>query len=168
MEFTVLRTSALFGLLATVFCASAQGADIRIDFSGQVSTTPGNWNNVTNLTGITANLIDFTSGAGTDLSIDGVGGPWSHFFSDDGGTFANPDWLIQPAPRDGAGLQASQSGTYRVSGLTAPAYRVEVVSARTTFGYLNTITIAGQLANRTSLGTPVVTPWNSTTDGLTP
>jgi hypothetical protein len=47
-------------------------------------------------------------------------------------------------------------------------YQVEVVSARTSFDYLNTITVNGALADRTYLGTPVQTPWGSNADGLTP
>lgn len=160
------RLSAL--LIVLSLCTSALAIDIRMDLSNSVSTTPGNWNNIGNLTGLTPNLIDFPTGAATPVSIDGTGSPWQPFFGDDNGTFPNRDWVVQPAPRDGAGLADSQAGTFVLRNLTAPSYRVEIVSARTTFGYLNTFRINGVLANRTSLGTPVNTPWNSTTDGLTP
>jgi len=145
--------------------APASATDIRIDLSNLVSSTPGNWNNIGNVVGLTSNLIDFPTGAATGVSIAGFG-PWSHFLGDDGGTFPNQDWLVQPATRDGAGIQAGQTGSYDFAGLTGASYRIEVVSARTTFNYLNTITVGGVLANRTFLGTPVVTPWASTADGL--
>ena len=142
--------------------------DIRIDLSNSVSTTPGNWNNIANIAGNTADLIDFVSGLGTGVSIDGTGSPWSLFVGDDGGTFPDQDWLIQPATQDGAGLTTDATGTFQITGLPDGSYQVEVVSARTTFGYLNTFTANGANADRTFLGSPVVTPWNSTDDGLTP
>lgn len=84
-----------------------------------MSTTPGNRNNISNLTGTATNLIDF--GAGTDWGL-------------------------------------SITGTFTISGLTAGNYTIEVVSARTTFNYPNTFTVnGGTLANRTQLGTAVVT-----------
>lgn len=141
--------------------------DIRMDLSTSVSSTPGNWNNISNLTGLTSNLVDFVTGSPTTVSINGLGGPWQPFFGDDTGAFPNQDWLIQPATRDGAGLQTGLTGVFRIAGLTdGVPYKVEVVSARTTFGYRNTFTVDGSLADRTFKGTPVVTPWNSTTDGL--
>lgn len=155
---------------ALLVCSAGASAlaqvDIRIDLSNGVSTTPGNWNNIGSLTGMTPNLVDFVTGAGTGVAIDGTGSPWQAFVGDDAGAFPNQDWLIQPATRDGAGLQRDLTGVFRFSGLTGVAYRVEVVSARTTFGYLNTITVGGALADRTFTGSAVVTPWNSTTDGL--
>lgn len=148
----------------------AEGAvallDLRLDLSNLVSTTAGNWNNISNLNGLTTGLIDYVSGGATSVSIDGTGSSWSDFFGDDGGTFPNQDWLIQPATVDGAGLGDGEVGTFVIGGLPPGLYRVEVVTARTTFGYLNTITVDGATADRTFLGTPVVTPWNSTTDGL--
>jgi len=146
---------------------AAAGVDIRIDLSNLVGTTAGNWNNVSNLTGLTTGLIDFVSGAATPVSIDGTGSPWQQFFGDDDGTFPDQDWLVQPATRDGAGVQDGLTGSFLFDGLGAGIYRVEIVTARTTYGYLNTITVNGATADRTYLGTPVVTPWNSTTDGLT-
>lgn len=140
--------------------------DIRMDLATSVGTTGGNWNNISNLTGMTPNLIDFATGLPTSVSIDGIGSPWSAFFGDDLGSFPNQDWLIQPATKDGAGLQRDTTGVFRIGGLTGSAYKVEVVSARSTFGYLNNITVNGATATSTFKGTPVVTPWNSTTDGL--
>jgi len=155
-------------LLALGLSVPAQALDdIRIDLATK-SSTPGNWNNISNLTGLTTGLIDFNTGADTGASIDGGGSPWQSFFGDDGGAFADQDWLIQPATVDGAGLQSDLTGSYTLAGLTGPAYQIELVSARTTFGYLNTFTVEGALADRTYLGTPVQTPWNSTTDGLEP
>src|SRR4029077_17655930 len=69
----------------------------------------------------------------TPRSIDGTGSPWGDFAGDEAGAFPNRDWLIQPATKDGAGLQRNMTGSYLLSGLTASSYRVEVVSARTTF-----------------------------------
>jgi len=150
----------------------AEGAapeiDLRIDLSNFVSTTAGNWNNISNLNGLTTGLVDYVSGGATPVSIDGTGSAWSDFFGDDGGTFPNQDWLIQPATEDGAGLGDGEVGTFVFAGLANGTFRVEVVTARTDFGYLNTITVNGATADRTYLGTPVVTPWNSTTDGLEP
>lgn len=141
--------------------------DIRMDLATSVSSTGGNWNDIANLTGMTPNLKDFTTGAPTGISIDGAGSPWQAFFGDDAGAFPNKDWLIQPATRDGAGLQAGTTGIFRIGGLSdSTAYRVEVVSARSNFNYLNTFTVDGAIADRTVNGTAVVTPWNSTTDGL--
>lgn len=164
MKHAVFLVVALAGAPA----AMAQ-VDIRMDIATSVSSTPGNWNNISNLTGSTGGLVDFTTGSATGISIDGVGSPWQNFFGDDLGSFPNRDWLIQPATRDGAGLQAGLTGLFRLGGLTdGVAYKVEVVSARSTFGYLNTITVDGSIADRTFLGSPVMTPWNSTTDGLNP
>lgn len=150
----------------------AEGAapqiDLRIDLSNSVSTTAGNWNNISNLNGLTTGLVDYVSGGATPVSIDGTGSTWSDFFGDDGGTFPNQDWLIQPATVDGAGLSDGEVGTFVFAGLANGTFRVEVVTARTTFGYLNTITVNGATADRTFLGSPVLTPWNSTTDGLEP
>ncbi len=142
--------------------------DIRIDLSTIVSSTAGNWNNISNIAGLTTALIDFNTGAPSSVSIDGTGSPWSDFFGDDGGAFPDQDWLIQPATVDGSGLGTGLTGSYVIGGLPAGTFRIEVVSARTTFDYLNTFTVDGVLANRTFLGTPVQTPWGSTTDGLTP
>jgi hypothetical protein len=153
-------------LVAGGLCVPALAVDIRIDLGTNAGTTAGNWNNISNVAGLTSDLIDFDSGLGTGVSIDGTGSPWSNFVGDDLGAFPNQDWLIQPATRDGAGLQRDLTGRYTIAGLTGPAYRIEVVSARTSFNYLNTFTVDGSLADRTFLGTAVVTPWNATTDGL--
>jgi hypothetical protein len=150
------------------FARPGLAEDIRIDLSTSRGTTSGNWNNVSDLTGLTQNLIDFPTGAATNVSINGNGGPWRDFIGDSLGTFPDQDWLIQPATRDGAGLDDGETGTYTFANLTSSYYRVEVVTARTTFNYLNTITVNGLLANRTYLGTPVATPWGSESDGLTP
>jgi hypothetical protein len=147
------------------------GLDIRIDFGTSAATTlPGSWNNIDNLllTSVTSDLIDFGTGSGTGVSIDGLGGAWRGFVGDDGGTFPEQDWFVQPATRDGAGLSTGLAGTYLISGLPDGEYQIEVISARTTFDYLNTFTVNGELADRTFLGTPVVTPWGSTSHGLTP
>ncbi len=143
------------------------GFDIRIDLNTS-SSVPGNWNNISALTGLTANLIDFTSGAGTGVSIDGTGSPWNTFTGDADGTFPDQDWLIQPATVDGAGLQVALTGSFVLAGLPDGTYQIELVSARTAFDYLNTFTVNGATADRTFLGTPVATPWNASDDGLTP
>lgn len=140
------------------------GGEIRIDLSTFVSSTPGNWNNISNLDGTTSDLIDFATGLGTGVSISGVG--WRDFYGDDGGEFPNQSWLVQPATEDAAGMDADETGVFTLSGLTDSAYIIEVVSARTTHGYLNSITVNGSYAGRTFLGTPVNTPWNAATDGL--
>lgn len=152
-------------LVLLVSVVPAAASEILVDFSDQVSTTPGNWNNVSNLTGTTSNLIDFATGLGAGVDITGSAN-WQQFFGDDAGAFPDQAWLIQPATQDGAGLGTDQTGTFTLSGLTAPSYTIEIVSARTTFGYLNTITVDAAFADRTYQGTPVNTPWNSTTDGL--
>lgn len=140
--------------------------DIRLDLSNLVNTTGGNWNNIGSLNGTTSNLIDFNTGGGTGVGITGSG--WSDFFGDDGGTFPNQDWLIQPATRDGAGLQDGQFGTLEITALTSGEYRIEVVTARTCCNYLNTIRVNGAQADRTFLASPVQDPWGSLDDGLTP
>jgi hypothetical protein len=139
--------------------------DFRLDISTWVSSTGGNWNDIANITGLTTGLIDFNTGVPTPVSIQGAG--WRGFFGDEGGAFPNRDWLIQPATVDGAGLDPGQTGTFVLSGLPADLYRIEIVSARQ-INYLNTITVNGVAANRTSLATPVQTPWGSADDGLTP
>ena len=148
---------------------SAQAApiDIRIDLSNKVGTTGGNWNNVSNFAGTTSGLIDFGTGAATTVSIN-AGGGWRDFYGDESGAFPDRDWLIQPATMDGAGLDKGVTGTFALGGVTAPFYRIEIVSARTTFDYLNYFTVDGALADRTYNGTSVNDPWGSTTDGLTP
>lgn len=155
-------------ILFTVIAQSVQAQDIRIDLSNLVSTTSGNWNNISNLTGLTSNLIDFPSGSATGVSIDGTGSPWLNYFGDNTGSFPNQAWLIQPAAQDGAGLDTGLTGSFLFTGLTNGSYKVEIVSARSNFNYLNTITVDGVLASSTQLGTPVNTPWGSTSDGLTP
>jgi hypothetical protein len=161
----VKRILFAIGVCVLGLSAPAWADDIRIDLSSMVSTTPGNWNNIMDVAGLTTNLIDFPTGAATGVSIQGIG-PWANFFGDDEGTFPDRDWLVQPATMDGAGLQRDSTGSYDFAGLTGASYRVEVVSARTRFNYLNTITVGGALADRTSLGTPVSSPWGSTSDGL--
>lgn len=151
-------------LIGTAGVASAQ-LDLRVDLSNLVSTTAGNWNNISDLTGTTTDLIDFPTGGNSGVSITAAG-PWRDFFGDDNATFPNQDWLIQPATADGAGLDEGQTGSFTFANLGDGPYRVEVVSARSTFEYLNFITVEGNQADRTYLGTPVVTPWNSATDGL--
>lgn len=151
-------------LIGTAGVASAQ-LDLRVDLSNFVSTTAGNWNNISNLTGTTNDLVDFPTGANSGVSITGAG-PWLDFFGDDNGAFPDQDWVIRPATQDGAGLDQGETGTFTFANLGDGPYRVEVVSARTTFQYLNFITVEGNQADRTYLGTPVATPWNSTTDGL--
>ncbi len=160
--------------LATGQTAGAPGIDddeldIRIDFgTARGSTLPGAWNNIDNFAGVTFDLIDFNTGASTGVSVDGLGGQWRSFVGDDGPTFPEQDWYVHPASGDGAGLSTGLAGTYLFEGLPDGEYQVEVISARTTFDYLNTFNVNGVLADRTFLGTPVVTPWGSTSDGLTP
>lgn len=139
--------------------------DLRLDISTWVSATGGNWNDIASITGLTTGLVDFHTGAPTPVSIQGAG--WRGFYGDEAGAFPNRDWLIQPATVDGAGLDPGQTGTFVLSGLPADVYRIEVVTARH-INYLNTITVNGAPASRTSLGTPVQTPWGSAADGLTP
>jgi len=154
--------SAVAGRGPVTVLAPGDLLDLRLDISTFVSATGGNWNDISNITGLTTGLIDFNTGAPTPVSIQGAG--WLDFYGDDEGAFPNRDWLIQPATVDGAGLFAGETGTFVVSGLPAAVYRIEVVSARP----INTITVNGALASRTSLGTPVQTPWGSDTDGLVP
>lgn len=164
-----LRVAVLVVVLLLIAgIVDAAPIDVRIDLSTGISSTSGNWNNISNLTGLTPALIDFGTGAATPISISGAGSPWINFGGDTGGLFSNLDWLIQPATVDGAGLVFGATGSFLFTGLTGSSYRVEVVTARRAFGYLNTITVAGALAGRTFQGTPVNTPWNSTTDGLGP
>jgi hypothetical protein len=153
--------------LAAVGLSSVAGAqvDLRLDMSDLVGQTAGNWNNISNLTGTTSNLIDFPTGAATSVNITGAG-EWEHFFGDDFLAFPEQDWVVHPSTADGAGLQAGLTGVFTVTGLTAASYRVEIVSARTVFNYQNFITVGGATADRTFLGTPVATPWGSTSDGL--
>jgi len=156
--------------LAALAAGDPQGAaepiDLRIDLATQLGTTAGNWNNVANLTGLTTGLVDFGTGAATAVSIDGTGSPWEAIVGDADGEFPDQDWLVQPATVDGAGLDEGEIGVLALGGLPDGVYRIEVVSARTTFNYLNRITVNGAPAARTYLGTPAVTPWNATTDGL--
>jgi len=49
-----------------------------MDLSNFVSTTPGNWNNISNLTGTTSDLIDFNTGTGSGMSISGSSN-WQDF-----------------------------------------------------------------------------------------
>ncbi len=168
MKQTTRLTAVALLTVGSALCAPAQAGlvDIRIDLSTFLGSTPGNWNNISNITGLTTGLIDFNTGAATSVSIDGTGSDWLDFFGDDDGAFPDQGWLIQPATVDGAGLLTDLTGTFTISGLSDGAYQLELVAARTTFGYLNTFTVNGALANRTFLDTPVVTPWGSTTDGL--
>ncbi len=163
----MLRIIGAVAACAIGFAGTAQAAfiDLRLDLSNQVGTTSGNWNNISNLNGMTSGLIDFNTGAATGVSITG-NSSWSNFFGDDAGAFPNQDWLIQPATKDGAGLQAGLTGTFTFAGLTGSAYKIELVSARTSFGYLNQFTVDGAFADGTYLGSAPVNPWDATTDGL--
>ena len=155
-----------FPLVIAVFalCSNSGYADdIRIDVSHFISTTIGNWNNIDSV-GTTSNLIDFNTGASTGVSVTGAG--WTEFFGDDNNEFLPQDWLSSPATEDGAGIFPSGVGTFDFSGLADGSYQVEVVSARTTFEYLNITNVNGAVADRTFLGTPPVNPWNTATDGL--
>ena len=145
--------------------------DIRIDFGTAAGTTlVGQWNNIDNLAlaGRTSGLIDFNTGSATTVSVDGLGGPWRSFVGDDLGAFLPQDWFVQPATRDAAGLSSGLSASYLFEGLPDGTYTVEAISARTTFDYQNLFVVNGVQANRTFLGTPVFTPWGSTSHGLTP
>ena len=95
-----------------------------------------------------------------------TGAGWTEFFGDDNNEFLPQDWLSSPATEDGAGIFPSGVGTFDFSGLADGSYQVEVVSARTTFEYLNITNVNGAVADRTFLGTPPVNPWNTATDGL--
>ena len=137
---------ALVVVLAGSSAATAQ-LDIRMDIGNSVSTTPGNWNNIGSLTGLTPNLIDFSSGLGTGVSIDGTGSAWRPFFGDDAGAFPNQDWLIQPATR----ARLVQGGH-----ATAARYDWPLVAARIEEFYLQTLdqvaatkrqTFSGQLSS---------------------
>jgi len=146
----------------------ARALDLRIDLSNFVTTTGGNWNDIGSLNGPTAGLVDFGTGLATAASIDGSG--WRDFFGVDGGVgWPDKDWVVSTSVVDGAGVDGGASGSFIISGLdSASTYRVEIVSARTTFDYLNTIVVGGAAANRTFNGTAVNTPWGSTSDGLSP
>jgi hypothetical protein len=159
----MMKHAMVVGVVA-LLAGSAQAWEIRMDISNLVSTTGGNWNNIEFLNGVNTDLIEFGSGANTGASISGFG--WGDFVGDDNGEFADVDWVQQPATADGAGVQNGSSASFTVSGLADGLYVVEIVSARTDFDYLNTITVFGNLADRTFNGTAVNTPWNSTTDGL--
>jgi len=164
-----VRLACVFvGVLLAMAGQVHAGLDIRIDLANYVGTTAGNWNNIADLTGVTNDLIDFATGSGTGVAIDGTDSPWQNFYGDDDGSFPDQSWLIQPATMDGAGLSRGATGTFRVSGLADSTYQVEIVSARKTFDYQNSITVDGAYADRTYLGTAVDTPWGSTSDGLTP
>ncbi len=93
----------LFGLaLAAVAPGEPLGVaepiDLRIDLATQLGSTPGNWNNVANLTGLTAGLVDYATGAATAVSIDGTGSPWESIEGDSNGEFPDQEWLIHRRP----------------------------------------------------------------------
>jgi len=146
--------------------AGGTGLDIRVDLGISRGQTGGNWNNIGDVAGRVSGLIDFNTGAPTSVSYD-ADGPW---FDAGAGSltsgFPEQAWLIQPAVADGAWLQTGPTGSIRLTGLTGPSYRVEVVSARSVFDYRNTFMVNGDLADRTFLGTPVATPWGSASHGL--
>lgn len=158
---SLIKYLAIVTVVTAHFSVQAVPIDIRIDLSTRVGSTAGNWNNVNDLNG-TSNLIDF-SGAATGASISGLG--WTDFFGDDDGIFPDQDWLIQPATQDGAGVFSGNTASFTVSGLGAGSFQIELVSARTSFNYLNFFTVDGLTASRTYLGTPVQTPWGSAGDG---
>ena len=155
------------GLMAGLSVApEVHATEFRIDLSSLVTTTGGNWNDISDLNSVTAGLKDFESGLATGASISGGG--WRDFFGvDAAGDWPDKDWVVSSSVRDGAGVERGAAGTFSISGLSDTAsYQVEIVSARTTFNYLNTILVGGAAANRTFNGTTVNTPWGSTADGL--
>ena len=167
------RGAVLYAAMMLAVAGQAQAGlvDIRIDLGGRNGQTGGNWNDISSLTGLTPNLIDFNTGLGTGVSMSGAGSPWRDFFGDTNSTLPNQFWFTQPAARDGVGLQDNQTGVFTLAGLTdASLYQVEVISVRTrggqSFNYHNTITVEDDLADRTYRGTAVKTPWVSTHDGL--
>ena len=162
-KFLALLVLGLLGGLSPT--AAVHAAEIRIDLS-TITTTGGNWNDISNLNATTSGLTDYASGLATGASITGSG--WQNFFGVDiAATWPDKDWVVSTSVRDGAGVQTNGAGTFLISGLdSAATYQLEIVSARTTFGYLNTILVGGSAASRTFNGTAVNTPWNSTSDGL--
>ena len=106
MKQTTRLTAVALLTVGSALCAPAQAGlvDIRIDLSTFLGSTAGNWNNITDITGLTTGLIDFNTGAATSVSIDGTGSDWLDFFGDDDGAFPDQGWLIQPATVDGAGI----------------------------------------------------------------
>lgn len=168
-----VATATVFG--AVIAGAAAGPVDIRIDFGTSVGVTEGHWNNVVDVTGVTSGLIDYVTGLPTEVAVGASAAPccpgsdtsWIPGGGDDAGDFPEEGWLVQPAARDGAVLKRALASAYEFSGLTGAAYRVEVVSARSTFEYLSIFGVNGERATRTHLGTPVPSGyWNSTTDGL--
>ena len=61
------RAFVLSIVVIGLFAGTAEAApiDVRIDLSGLVSSTGGNWNNLSNLTGLTSGLVDFSTGLAT-------------------------------------------------------------------------------------------------------
>jgi hypothetical protein len=166
MKTKILGMLAAGMLAGLTVAAEVHATEFRIDLSSIVTTTGGNWNDISNLNSVTAGLKDFGSGLATGASISGGG--WRNFFGvDSAGEWPDKDWVVSSSVRDGAGVERGAAGTFSISGLSDTAsYQVEIVSARTTFNYLNTILVGGAAANRTFNGTPVNTPWGSTADGL--
>ena len=172
----MLRKQALarFGAIMAgglMLCAvQAAATEIRLDLGSRGSATGGTWNDIADgsLNAVTPGLIDFGTGLATGVSISGSG--WRGFVGvGSDAEWPTKDWVVPSSTRDAAGLDNGNTGTFIFSGLNdAATYSFELVLARTTFDYLNFVSVGGGTANRTFNGTPVATPWAATSDGLAP
>lgn len=106
-----------------------------------------------------------TTGASAGVDIALTSGSYRNFNS---ATASTTDWVNSAAQTGGWGLDHGESATLSFSGLMDGFYSIEVVSARETYNYINTFTVAGNLADHTFSGAAVGPTWNSTTDGLNP
>jgi hypothetical protein len=162
------RAVAFAALLALPGQSARAGTELRIDMGLFAPATPGNWNNLDNaaLTSTTSGLIDFHTGLASPISLSGTG--WEFFIGVENiNDWPTKAWVPASAVEQGAGVRFGLSGNFIFAGLkSSDTYTVEIVSARTVFNYLNTITIDSVLANRTENGTPVATPWGSNANGL--
>lgn len=166
MKVQMIRLTAL--MLVLVASTPVSALDIRIDLGDAAGATGSSWNDIgfLSLNGTTSGLVDYVTTTGTTVSI--TGSNWNGFNGvTNPALWPDKDWVVTSAVADGAGVQRNLTARFVFDGLADGDYTIEVVSARTTFDYLNTIEIDGILADATFEGTAVNTPWASISDGLT-
>ena len=151
----------LMGLLlsAPLFAA----IDVRIDLEHIENNlgSAANWNTLRNNASLN-DLIDFNTGSGTSIDIANSG--ISNSSSSTAHWNSDKDWVADLAGDDSIGT-ASGTGLIEFTGLSAPLYRIEIVSSSISFDRLAILRVENNIANRTFEGNTVADPWDAFNNG---
>jgi len=143
----IARPFRVHGILVAclMFAASAHAVDIRVDFAGNsITGNPGgNWNTLSTNNGSIANLQDYDTGSGSNISLavtDSLSGPGNSNAGTWTGAPKFQSWIDPKATNDYFYLQSSNlvaQVVYAGSGLDPnKSYRVEILSSRSFGGDL--------------------------------